>query len=696
MVSAIIRIFVVVIIFVSFAYQSEAQQITAVDVKYEVTESNLEISFRLNGNSSAKPCSHGSLEIYAEVTTLDGKKIFRDPRKSCLVMMHTLNSTSQHKLTIPWKHWFYTGGNFTGILTLNAWCDDDKVLYSTALRDTVNFQVPKHQIDKYCNTYRYFFYDQELTMTEFTTENTSIGLKLTGKIVAKFPKDSILFMDEGYDYYIVPVISKGEKVLYNGNLNYSSSASLTFYDQKPRWFSLVIPYKELDLINDLQYDITFYYRAKETYKPKKPIGSFSYFPALPAPVSISDLNVTATNFRVNPDTMVDGVQGMLFTAKAHFSHPSSIVRPSEECKSIGVKFSVQLSGKAGETKFVLPQTSEHNRTSYYTYTPVNSFLTYHPDTAKDIELFVPFCKILQPPVRLDMKAELTAELSDGCKVLPVLASKDFYFTHPGIRRYKFEVQSLGVVVKEYDVAGKNIPIIGAFIGGRKGRGRGAPELAWVVDHGNDVEYRSQVARNSYTGFGGKTNFFTCPNDRITLSILDIDYFLNPTDNIEYIKLPKAIPYMMNLSVDTAIGDVSDLKYKISAYMPEFPASNSLNVMTYKATYKGVSGIVVAADKGITLTDCVGIPFEPILFNNSIPYNPSESYYVNTEVDKSLMFSGTPSVFPNNFFVPYYSIRSGSSCGITVKCGETPIFTRLSSENIVVPPIRDAKPSVVHF
>ena len=138
-------------------------------------------------------------------------------------------------------------------------------------------------------------------------------------------------------------------------------------------------------------------------------------------------------------------------------------------------------------------------------------------TDKNCSFSIPYENLKLKPGKYDVICKIL--LSDkNYKDLAVMYEDDFLFTLPQLYEVDLNMKSLALIREiKYDPTS-----ITAQIFSRKDKGKGYPDVYWMVKAAGEIKYTSITNKNSFTGIAKEISFIIENSDMLRLSVLDYD------------------------------------------------------------------------------------------------------------------------------------------------------------------------------
>lgn len=305
---------------------------------------------------------------------------------------------------------------------------------------------------------------------------------------------------------------------------------------------------------------------------------------VPKLVPLEEQKITVKNLNVQSNATNINVQGIRLSFTPTFLYNDNELYYEGAEIDGKAKFYVQFfkpDGSVVETlNFQLSEETGNNNTHLY-------YLSKHDKYNKDQgNIFIPYTRFMLPEGEQNILYTISATTSDNKLNWYNLAQGDIRFVMPPMYFARAEVNNITVQDKVYDVALKNIPILNLFVGKKTTRGKGYPDLFWILNNGPDRLIVTPVQSNSFTAVSRQVAFQMLENDVLHLNVYDYD-LLSRNDFLGSYTFPKFYGPVAFRKDDIKNNDIVSGQVKLMR-KPK-PASPFINLSLRQVRENGLSG-----------------------------------------------------------------------------------------------------------
>ncbi|MBN2682201.1 MAG: hypothetical protein JXR58_06805 [Bacteroidales bacterium] len=308
---------------------------------------------------------------------------------------------------------------------------------------------------------------------------------------------------------------------------------------------------------------------------------------VPEMYNYEDQKITIENFNVITKEK-SGVEGLEILFDANFSFPSSKIKGASEKPNLK-NYYFYITVNEASRPFVFSPNKSPENSDYYSWNPF--FATEAVDPVKKLQckLFVPLTQlqILEGNFTLDI--QLNAINFDGTIKWEHLAKTKIQITIPKFGITKIAVKNITVAEGEYDIAGKNIPIVNIFTGGKKNRGLGYPDVMWKVNQGFFTAYATKFLRNSHFGPNDTCYLKTIGNEKLDIVVLDYDAVGRDDELARFSINPKIEDYKIE---HTGLRKSNVLNIDLSVSKTSLPNIGKISIIGETKKIDGTTGLFV--------------------------------------------------------------------------------------------------------
>jgi len=305
---------------------------------------------------------------------------------------------------------------------------------------------------------------------------------------------------------------------------------------------------------------------------------------VPKLVPLEEQKITVKNLNVQSNATNINVQGIRLSFTPTFLYNDNELYYEGAEIDGKAKFYVQFfkpDGSVVETlNFQLSEETGNNNTHLY-------YLSKHDKYNKDQgNIFIPYTRFMLPEGEQNILYTISATTSDNKLNWYNLAQGDIRFVMPPMYFARAEVNNITLQDKVYDVALKNIPILNLFVGKKTTRGKGYPDLFWILNNGPDRLIVTPVQSNSFTAVSRQVAFQMLENDVLHLNVYDYD-LLSRNDFLGSYTFPKFNGPVAFRKDDVKNNDIVSGQVKLMR-KPK-PASPFINLSLRQVRENGLSG-----------------------------------------------------------------------------------------------------------
>lgn len=577
------------------------------------------------------------------------------------------------KLFIPYYALGLEGGNHELLFLLKCKRETGEIIELT--RKEIKIAVPTIKKQSY-QSQTFLLRNLNLNFNASYASNTDKGIRLTFDLLPKLSLDEIInaSISEEYRKYYVKAVLKDENndLIYFPESSFSNRLQIepeldmnTGQLKELRDLQLFIPYKNIKKQGAFMATLELVVENKDGSVVMPAISKSEIEILKPMLYNYEEQEFKLIKNSIEVDIEKEGQLGLSIelTYRNKFGPDQILGADTNERLMYYYLFPLIIDSKGNDVLSpILAQTNISEFEKNYYYNEVKALST---DNTNYLRFFVPYRWLNLSEGKHELTIKLCVSDYAQKQMLREVfdVKKAIYF--PPLHFIRYHLSALQVANLDYDVAGKNIPIVNLFISEKSKAGKGYPDLMWYVNVGNYSIYRSSVKRNSLIGESASTFFKMSQNDKAFLEVLDRD-ITSKHELIGKWEFPSCQSpcYMKYDSIQ--FGNVTSVSMTFQKKIIPFVKIDELIVQP--STKDGISGFnttVSYLTDGLNKGDDIySIPVISSIFDKNERYVPSF-------ISKDTSISNKPfyKINSNNykgkfvFFTPYYQMANHNKLSI---------------------------------
>lgn len=468
---------------------------------------------------------------------------------------------------------------------------------------------------------------------------TSEGLGIEVICEVKYAFSIKEFSDRFYEIY--PKLTDSNGVILIDSKNIKGYSQANPYDKGKDDFSVFIPYSYLHLSSGQHKCVLELYAShNDSIMPVFYKGEILF--NVPVLYKYSEQKINIENFSA---TIKDksGVAGIELVFDADFSFPSSKILGADDKTNLkNYCFYATITGQSRPYVFSPDQAPE--KYGFYEWNPYLLKEAIEPGKIQKCSLFIPFTKLQILEGNHNLNICLNVTNHNNTVFWKNLAKTNLIIDIPELQITKIAVKGIKIAQGEYDIAGKNIPIVSIFTGGKKKRGLGYPDVMWKVTQGFFTAFSTDFFRNSFSGPDDTCFLKTLGTENIALLVLDFDAVGKDDELGRFSFKPRTGDYKI---IHSGLAQNKVLNIDISFSKNTLPKPGNIKILGQTQKLNGCTGLLCKIE---------GLNIQPDTILSFIPVFIDSAGFVSRPIKN---FNSAE----NKFFIPWFLLEKSSNAGI---------------------------------